>query len=69
VDVKHYKESGIENIPENMIMSKAFTQSTILHEIIEFVLMSFGIDFWRAHNFALDSERIAGILKDPHSEN
>jgi hypothetical protein len=69
IDIKHYEESGIENLPKDMIMSDDFTKSTILHEIIESILMRFGINFWKAHNFALDAERLAGILKDPHSEN
>lgn len=49
-------------------MSDNYFNSTVLHEITEHNEMKKGKIFWVAHNIALETERKAGILKDPYSD-
>ncbi len=53
---------------KNQPVSKAYFDSTVLHEIVENMRMKKGMSYWHAHNIAIDAERIAGLLKDPFSD-
>jgi len=54
---------------KNQKCSKAYFESTIIHEIEEFKRMKKGMKFYHAHQMALKKEREVGLLKDPTAEN
>lgn len=60
---RHFKNCGCRE-KNNQKLSKAYFDSTVLHEIIEYKKMRQGMTYWRAHQIALEKEREAGILKN-----
>jgi hypothetical protein len=46
--------------------SNNYRESTIIHEIAEYKAMKRGINFWNAHQAALEEEKKSGLLKDPY---
>jgi hypothetical protein len=69
VDSHHQANCGCKNVRKDRKMSERYRNSTILHEITEFYEMKKGLEYWPAHNIALDTERVEGILRDPYSED
>ena len=64
---KNHPES-INNIKKGEKMSKKFIDSTIIHEMTEFKEMKKGLNYWKAHQIALEEEKELGLLKDPYKE-
>jgi hypothetical protein len=52
----------------NQPVSQAYFDSTALHEIVERKEMERDIEYWPAHQTALEAERVAGYLPDPYSD-
>lgn len=49
-------------------VSQAYFDSTALHEIVERKEMESGLDYWSAHQIALEAERTLGYLSDPYQD-
>ena len=49
-------------------VSNNYFESTIFHEIAECEQMKKGEIFWKAHNYAVNKEKEAGLLKDPYDD-
>jgi len=65
ISTRHYEDCGCENIKNGQKVSKAYFDSTVIHEITEFKEMKKGMIFWKAHQIATQKEVEAGILKNP----
>jgi len=63
IAIRHFKNCGCKNVRSNQKLSKAYFDSTALHEIAEYKEMSKGMIYWKAHQIALQKEKEAGILK------
>ncbi len=68
VATKHPNDCDCKNVRVDRDMSKAYSESTIIHETTEQIEMEKGKIYWEAHNIALEKEREAGLLKDPYTE-
>ena len=75
ISTHHYHEgySGINSCnckvrKRNQQVSRAYFESTTIHEIEEFMQMKKGKPYWQAHNIALEKERKSGLLKDPFDD-
>ncbi|MBU1935060.1 hypothetical protein KKF04_03310, partial [Patescibacteria group bacterium] len=67
ISTHHYDENkwnncGCDNIKKNQKVSKAYFDSTVIHEITEFKEMEKGKSYWTAHQIALDKEREIRLL-------
>lgn len=61
-------DCNCKNVKNGQKVSKAFFESTIIHEITEFKLMKKGMIYWEAHQLALQKEQEIGLLKDPYED-
>ena len=69
VSITHFKGCGCSNLKSECAnVSQQYFDSTVIHEIFECREMERGTPFRIAHELALDEERRAGILQDPHTE-
>jgi len=69
ISTHHYDGCGCSNLKSvDQEVSQQYFDSTVIHEITEFEEMKAGKTFFEAHEIALDKEREAGILVDPHTE-
>lgn len=69
----HFHESrfswcGCKVRKHNQKGSKAYFDSTVLHEIAEFKEMKKGLKYWKAHQLANEAEIKAAFLKDPYDD-
>jgi hypothetical protein len=67
VGTSHHQECNCD--AKKVAVSKKYMESTIIHEITEYRLMANGMQYWQAHNIALDEERKAGFLADPYKDD
>lgn len=68
ISTHHFEHCGCLKVKKQQKCSKAFFESTIIHEITEFREMKKGKTYWEAHYLALKKEREAGLLKNPYRE-
>jgi hypothetical protein len=69
VSTHHFIGCGCSNLKEaEQPVSENYFDSTVIHEIAEFMQMEKGMPFWKAHEIALEVERKIDLLKDPHTE-
>lgn len=63
ISARHFKNCGCKGTKNNQKISRAYFKSTVLHEIVEYKEMKKGMNYWRAHQIALQKEKEAGLLK------
>jgi len=68
IDIYHSEGCECENVRNLQKVSKAFFESTLLHELVELKKMRKGMIYWKAHQIALNKEIESGLLEDPHKE-
>ncbi len=73
INTHHYRDTpfntcACKNVKDERPVSRAFFDSTALHEITECKAMKKGMPYWQAHHLADEAELRAGILKDPYLE-
>ena len=72
IAMRHYTSLGgcdCDNLKrKNRLVSQAFFDSTVIHEIKEFLEMEKGMIFSEADQLARQAEIEAGLLKDPTTE-
>lgn len=65
IDNHHFRGCGCVNVKPGMRVSKNYFESCVHHEIVEYGLMKKGMDYWKAHQNALEAEQRLGLLKNP----
>lgn len=72
IAIRHYTSLGgceCDNLKrKDQMVSKAFFDSTVLHEKTEFLEMAQGKNFFEADQIARQTEMRAGLLVDPSTE-
>ena len=68
VATHHPENCNCSNTKKEQKLSQEYFDSTVIHEISELKEMKKGSIFWKAHQIALQKEKEAGILKNPHKE-
>jgi hypothetical protein len=64
ISTRHFKDCDCQKKSEKQPMSKAYFESTLLHEYIEYLEMKKGMKYWHAHQIAEHAEEKAGLLKE-----
>ena len=69
VSYNHHHSCKCKNIRDDNAVSERYFEATVRHELLELSLMKQGMEYWQAHNQALEKEKEWGLLEDPYTED
>jgi frataxin-like iron-binding protein CyaY len=64
----HHYNCKCKKVSKDKNVSKRYFESTLIHELVEVKLMKKGMNYWQAHNVALQKELSLELLPNPYTE-
>jgi hypothetical protein len=68
VSHNHHHSCSCKDVIDNKVSERYF-EATVRHELFELNLMKQGMEYWPAHNKALEQEKVWNLLSDPYTED